>query len=173
METGARRTEQRLGELVSPIVEALGYCLWGLECKGRGRAQTVRLFIDTTPPGGSITMGDIERVSRQVSMLFDLEDPIRGSYDLEVSSPGIERRFFALDQCEQYVGDPICVRLKAPREGRRTFQGQLAEVAVDRGALVVEEEEGQRHGFRFSDVREMNLIWDGTRVSDSQEDTAE
>ena len=172
MEVGAKRTEQKLGELVSPVVEGLGLCLWGIECKGRGRASTVRVFIDSSPPGGAVTIADVERVSRQVSMLLDIEDPIRGTYQLEVSSPGIERRLFTLDQCETYVGEPIRLRLKAAREGRRTFQGRLAEVGVDTGALVLEEE-GERHGFSFSDVRELNLVWDAAGISDSREDTAE
>lgn len=160
MEIGAKRTEQRLGELVSPVVEELGLSLWGVECKGRGRSATVRVFIDTSPRGGSVTIADVERVSRQVSMLFDIEDPIRGTYHLEVSSPGIERRLFRLDQCEGYLGEPICLRLKVPRDGRHTFHGKLAEVGVQSGALIVEED-GRRHGFHFSDVREMNLVWDG------------
>ena len=173
MEFGAKRTEQRFGELVSPVVEALGYRLWGVECKGRGRSATLRVFIDTHPPGG-ITIADVEQVSRQVSMLLDIEDPIRGSYQLEVSSPGIERRLFTLVQCEDYLGNPVSLRLKMPFEGRRTFSGRLAEVGVDAGALVLElEEDGQRQGFQFSDVRELNLVWDGTRHTDIQEASAQ
>ncbi len=173
LEFGAKRTEQRCGELVSPVVEALGYRLWGVECKGGGRSATLRVFIDTNPPGG-ITIADVEQVSRQVSMLLDMEDPIRGAYQLEVSSPGVDRRFFTLDQCEGYVGNTVSLRLKMLHEGRRTFSGRLAEVGVDSGALVLElDDDGQRRGFRFSDVREMNLVWDGTNDMEIQEGTAQ
>jgi len=173
LQFAAKRTEQRLGELVSPVVEALGYRLWGIECKGRGRTATLRVFIDTNPPGG-VTITDVEQVSRQVSMLLDIEDPIHGAYQLEVSSPGIERRFFTLDQCESYVGNPVSLHLKMPREGRRAFSGRLAEVGVDADALVLElDDDGQRQGFRFSDVREMNLVWDGSHHTDIQEGRAQ
>ncbi len=144
--------------MVTPLVEQLGYCLWGLECRGAGRASMVRLFIDTDPPGGSVTIADVEQVSRQVSMLFDLEDPIQGSYQLEVSSPGVDRRFFTIEQCKDYVGEQIQLRLKEPREGRRTFCARLAEVGIEPGTLCVEEN-GERHDFRFDEVREMNLVW--------------
>jgi len=173
LQFAAKRTEQRLGELVSPVVQALGYRLWGIECKGRGRSATLRVFIDTNPPGG-VTITDVEQVSRQVSMLLDIEDPIRGAYQLEVSSPGIERRFFTLDQCESYVGNPVSLHLKMPREGRRAFSGRLAEVGVDADALVLElDDDGQCQGFRFSDVREMNLVWDGSHHTDIQEGRAQ
>lgn len=158
MRTGAKRTEQRLGELVSPVVKALGYSLWGLECKGRGASSTVRLFIDTHPTGGNVTMADIERVSRQVSMLFDLEDPIQGSYQLEVSSPGIERRFFTIEQCQEYVGEFTQLKLRVPLDGRRTFNGKLAEVDAGAGTVTLDED-GDRHRFRFDEVRDMNLVW--------------
>lgn len=160
MKLGTNRTEQRLGDLVSPVVEELGFLLWGLECTGRGRSSVVRLFIDSNPPGGSVTIADVERVSRQVSMLFDLEDPVQGTYSLEVSSPGIERRLFTLGQCEQYVGEQIELRLKLPAEGRRTFKGRLIEVGGALGCLTLDDE-GERKDFHFEDIRRIHLIWTG------------
>ena len=103
-------------------------------------------------------MADVERVSRQVSMLLDLEDPIQGSYQLEVSSPGIERRFFALEQCQGYLGEPTELRLKVPLEGRKTFSGTLAEVDTDAGTLAIDEN-GTCRRFHFDQVRDMNLVW--------------
>ena len=144
--------------MVSPVVEELGYSLWGLECTGRGRSSVVRLFIDSDPPGGSVTIADVERVSRQVSMLFDLEDPVQGSYSLEVSSPGIERRLFTLQQCEKYLGEQIELRLKLPEEGRRAFRGRLAEVGGALGTLTLDED-GKHRNFHFEDIRRMHLVW--------------
>ncbi len=158
MRLSATRTEQRLGELVSPILESLGYSFWGLECKGRGRASVVRLFIDSHPPGGTVTIEDVERVSRQVSLLFDLEDPIQGSYHLEVSSPGIDRRLFTLEQCQTYIGERVQLRLKVPCDGRRSFSGQLTEVSLDTGMFTFDED-GTAHNFRFHEVRDINVVW--------------
>ena len=143
---------------MSPVLQDLGYSLWGLECKGRGRSSIVRVFIDTDPPGGTVTISDVMRASRQVSMLFDLEDPIQGSYSLEVSSPGVERRLFTLEQCRGYLGEQIRVRLKVPREGRRTFAAELCDVELAGGTFTIDED-GTPHTFRFDEVREANLVW--------------
>lgn len=145
--------------MVSPVVESLGYALWGLECTGRGPSSVVRLFIDSTQPGGSVTIDDVMRVSRQVSMLFDLEDPIQGSYNLEVSSPGIDRRLFTLRQCQAYLGEEIELRLKLARDGRRAFKGRLAEVSGEQGMLTLEAESGELERFRVDDIRRLHVIW--------------
>ena len=160
MGLGTNSTEQKLGEIVSPVVEELGYSLWGLECTGRGHSSVVRVFIDSNPPGGSISIADVTRVSRQVSMLFDLEEPIQGSYSLEVSSPGIERRLFTLPQCEKYLDEQIELRLKLPQEGRRAFKGRLVQVGGTLGTLTLEEN-GEHKSFHFEDIRRMYLVWQG------------
>ena len=103
-------------------------------------------------------MADIERVSRQVGMLFDLEDPIQGSYQLEVSSPGIERRFFTIEQCQDYLGELTQLRLRIPLEGRKTFNGKLTEVDTGSGTLTLDED-GTSHRFRFDELHDMNLVW--------------
>ena len=157
MSIGTNRTEQRLGELVSPVVEELGYRLWGLECTGRGAYSVLRLYIDSKNSLGEVTIDDVTRVS----MLLDLEDPIQGSYSLEVSSPGIERRLFTLEQCQSYIGEQTELRLKLARDGRRAFKGRLAEVSGEQGTLTLEEEAGEQQKFHFDDVRRMQLIWQG------------
>lgn len=145
--------------MVSPVVEELGYALWGLECTGRGQSSVVRLFIDARQPGDSVTIDDVTRVSRQVSMLLDLEDPIQGSYSLEVSSPGVERRLFTLGQCQAYIGQDIELRLKLARGGRRAFKGRLAEVCGEAGTLTLEVGQGELERFHVDDVRRSHLIW--------------
>jgi ribosome maturation factor RimP len=86
----------------------------------------VRLFIDA--PGG-ITLGDCEKVSREVEGLLDVEDPIPQNYRLEVSSPGLDRPLVKPEHFERFAGQPARVQLLAPLAGgRRKFQGVLRGV---------------------------------------------
>ena len=74
-----------LADLVAPVAEALGYELWGIEYLSHGKHSVVRIYIDS--PDG-VNVDDCAKVSRQVSSVFDVEDPILGEYNLEVSSSG-------------------------------------------------------------------------------------
>ena len=85
--------EQNLQEMLQGAVEDLGCELWGIECQRTGRFMTVRLFIDKE---GGVTVDDCADVSRQVSAILDVEDPIADKYNLEVSSPGLDRPLFTL-----------------------------------------------------------------------------
>ena len=95
-------------ELVCPIVAALDLDLWGCELVRQGKYSLIRIYIDKE---SGIDISDCERVSRQVSAVFDVEEPIAGEYTLEVSSPGLERPLFRLSQFQQYVGDEIQLRV--------------------------------------------------------------
>lgn len=125
------RTED-LELLITPIVEELGCVLWGLEFSMQGRRSVLRLFIDAAE---GVTLEDCERVSRQVSAVMDVEDPIASAYTLEVSSPGMDRPLFRLEQYRLYIGHPIAVRLRAPYQGRRRFQGWLT--GIEEGDIVL------------------------------------
>ena len=82
-------------DIVQPTVEALGLKLWGVEHIQNGRYSVLRIFIDNED---TVNLTDCERASRQISAVLDVEDPISGEYTLEVSSPGLERPLFKLDQ---------------------------------------------------------------------------
>lgn len=127
-----------LKELIEPAVSALGLELWGLEFNSAGRHSTLRIFIDG-PEG--VTVDDCARVSHQVSGVLDVEDPITEQYTLEVSSPGVDRPLFTLQQFEAYAGHQVQLRLRVPFEGRRKFKGILNGVEGDEVLLVVENEE--------------------------------
>ncbi|MEX1032295.1 MAG: ribosome maturation factor RimP [Cellvibrionaceae bacterium] len=135
----ARSTSKYLLELLEPVVAAQGCELWGLEYHASGRRRGVlRLYIDK--PDG-VALGDCEKVSRQVSSVLDVEDPIQGEYTLEVSSPGLDRPLYTLDQFAQFVGEQIKVRLRAPFDGRRHYTGQLMGVEQDEVKVLVEDHE--------------------------------
>jgi len=84
----------QLNELIQPVVEAMGCELWGIEQLSMGRYSTVKIYIDSKK---GVDIEDCAKVSRQVSSLLDVEDPVNGEYTLEVSSPGLNRRLFKLD----------------------------------------------------------------------------
>lgn len=131
-------SKQQLEDLLRPVVESLGCQLWGLEYMSQGRHTTLRLYIDS--PDG-IGVEHCEKVSRQVSAIMDVEDPIAGEYTLEVSSPGLDRPLYTIEQFQQYVGGVISLRLRQAFEGRRKFQGLLNGVENDEILLVVDNEE--------------------------------
>ncbi len=130
--------DKRLADLVAPVVEALGYELWGLEYLSQGRHTTLRIYIDG--PDG-VNVDDCAAVSRQVSSVFDVEDPITGEYTLEVSSPGMDRPLFTKQQFENYVGEQVKIRLRMAYEGRKKFSGQLMAVEGDDVVVAIDDHE--------------------------------
>jgi len=124
--------ESRLTELLAPTVESLGFELWGLELISPNRHPTLRLYIERE---AGVSVDDCAEVSRHVSGVLDVEDPIQGEYTLEVSSPGVNRLLFRPEQYARYVGEPIEVRLRLPFEGRRKFRGWL--MGLDKHDVVV------------------------------------
>lgn len=122
-----------IADLLRPTVEDMGCSLWGVEFLGQGRHGLLRIYIERE---GGVTVEDCERVSRQVGVLLDVEDPIQSAYTLEVSSPGLDRRLFEAEQYEQYKGAKLKVRLRTNFEGRRNFTGRLA--GLEDGDLVLQ-----------------------------------
>jgi ribosome maturation factor RimP len=110
---------ERLQQMLEPVIESLGYELLLLEYAPSHNAL-LRLYIDS--PGG-ITLDDCEKVSREVSGVLDVENPISSNYRLEVSSPGLDRPLVKVSHFERYVGQEIKVQLLQPVAGRRRFAG--------------------------------------------------
>lgn len=130
--------ESRLSDLLEPTIESLGFELWGLELISPNRRPTLRLYIDGE---NGVTVDDCAQVSRHVSSVLDVEDPIRSEYTLEVSSPGVDRLLFKAAQYPLYVGEPIEIRLRFPFEGRRKFKGWLRGLENDDVVVQVDDHE--------------------------------
>ncbi|NHO64828.1 ribosome maturation factor RimP [Aestuariicella hydrocarbonica] len=128
----------QLTELLAPVVESMGCVLWGLEYFSQGRHSTLRLYIEH--PDG-IGLEECEKVSRQVSSVLDVEDPITGEYTLEVSSPGMDRPLYTLEHFASYAGEQVAIKLRSAFEGRRKFSGLLRGVEGDDVLVVVDEHE--------------------------------
>src|SRR5690606_7860364 len=130
--------EELLVALLTPVVAALECELWGLEYVTGGQRKILRVYIDK--PDG-VQLEDCEKVSRQISSVMDVEDPIAGEYVLEVSSPGMDRPLYTLEQFTQFVGETAVIRLRAPFDGRRKFKGLLKAVEGSDVVLLVDDEE--------------------------------
>lgn len=116
---------QQLQSILAPVIEAMEYQCWGLEFISQGKHSVLRVFIEHEQ---GITVDDCETVSRQLSAVLDVEDPISGEYTLEVSSPGMDRPLFTLEQFAAYAGHRVKVRMRVAVEERRNFQGVLKGV---------------------------------------------
>ena len=128
-----------LVNLIRTSVEPMGYELVGVEYVSQGASgHTLRIYIDHS---NGITFDDCVAVSRQVSGVLDVEDPIHGSYDLEVSSPGLDRPLFYKEHFERFAGQQVKVVMHSKVEGRRRFKGLLKGVKGDDVLVVVDDEE--------------------------------
>lgn len=142
--------QQKLHELIQPVVESLGCELWGLEYLTQGRQATLRIYIEKpvnenaeNPEEQDIGVGlhDCEKVSRQVSSVLDVEDPIASHYTLEVSSPGMDRPLFTLVQFERSVGEKVAIKLSRKFEERKNFTGVIAGIEGDEVIVRIDDEE--------------------------------
>lgn len=145
--------EQRLTDLIDPTVTSLGCELLGLEFAGQGQHSRLRLFIDRD---GGVTVDDCERVSRQVSAVLDVEDPIRGHYALEVSSPGLDRPLFKPEHFARFIGHVVKVRVRHALAGQRNFKGRI--VGLQDGTLRLETDEAQPLDLALVNVEKANLV---------------
>jgi ribosome maturation factor RimP len=129
---------EQLQALLAPVVEALGYQCWGIEFLSQGRHSLLRVYIDHE---NGILVDDCEKVSRQISGVLDVEDPISSEYTLEVSSPGMDRPLFTLEQFAAHAGELVKIKLRSPFEGRRNFQGLLRGVEEQDVVVLIEDRE--------------------------------
>jgi len=118
-----------IATMLAPSVEALQLELLGVELAASGTNALLRLYIDA--PGRAVVIEDCEAVSREVSAVLDINDPIASHYTLEVSSPGIDRPLFAVAQFAKHIGETVKLTLQIPLDGRRRLQGAIMGVDGD------------------------------------------
>ncbi len=142
-----------LEALFAPIVEGLGFTLWGVELRSSQKHAHVKIFIDHE---AGITVDDCSQVSHQVSGILDVEDPISVAYTLEVSSPGLERPLIKIEHYKKYIGQTIKVRLSWAVNERKNYLGILKDVSDEDIVMEVDEEQIE---FPFNSVKRANLIF--------------
>ena len=139
-----------LRALLEPLVDDLGYELVLVELVGSS-PRTLRLYIDA--PGG-VLLDDCETVSRNVSALLDVDDPVSGAYNLEVSSPGLDRPLVFPDHFRRFVGERVKIKLHRHHLGRKRFTGTMIKVDDDQ---VVVEVDGEQFELAFDEIESARL----------------
>jgi len=137
--------------MIEPVLEPDGIELVELEFKPEGGRWVLRLYIDR--PGG-VTLDDCQAVSRQIGALLDMKDPIDHPYNLEVSSPGINRVLRKEKDFILFAGSPVRIRTRRKLDGRRNFYGTLK--GVENSKIVVEVE-GNRVEISPEDLEKAKL----------------
>jgi len=133
-----RAAPLKLTEMIRQVVEPMGYQLVGVELFSRQKqGQLLRIYIDTEQ---GILVDDCSAVSRQVSGVLEVENPIRGDYVLEVSSPGLDRPLFELAHYQQFIGQTVCIILSEKLNGQKKFTGLLKAVEGEIINLEVDNE---------------------------------
>lgn len=145
---------QRLEQIIEPAVAALGYELVGCRLYLQGGHNLLRIYVDG--PSG-IRLEDCVKISRQISALLDVEDPINARYDLEVSSPGIERPLFKAEHYRQFIGRVANVTLRRPEGDRRRYRGVIHAVTGEEITLKIDE---TLMVFALDNIEKANLVAD-------------
>lgn len=139
--------------LIAPTILAMGYELWGCVFVPQGQRGVLRIYVDKAT---GITLDDCQAVSEQVGALLDVNEPLRGAYTLEVSSPGMDRPLLTRKHFERYVGHGVRILLRVPWQGRRKYSGQLQQV-VD-GKVILQGEDGGLVSLALVDIEKANVI---------------
>lgn len=130
----------------------MGYEFVGVEQAGVGAGTILRVYIDSTD---GIMLDDCQKVSRQLSALLDVEDPISGSYTLEVSSPGLDRPLMKLEDFQRFAGEEARIKLGRAVLGRRNFTGQLRGIE---GETVLLEMDQEIYDLPYADIERARLV---------------
>ncbi|MCH8976252.1 MAG: ribosome maturation factor RimP [Proteobacteria bacterium] len=129
------RQNSELIELLEPVVIALGYEMLGIEYFKQKDGSLLRLYIDHD---SGVTLDDCTRVNHQVIGVLDVHDPIKERYHLEISSPGLDRPLFTLEQFKRYLGQEVKMKFRERFNERRQIRGVIK--AVEEKAVLVSED---------------------------------
>ena len=125
-QTEGNSLKSKLWRLLDPVVADEGLSLWDLNLVGAsGRPQRIQVFVDRD---GGVSLDDCAGVSRRMGAVLDVEGLLENAYNLEVSSPGVERTLHRLEHFQQYLGESVRLKLEYAVEGRRNIHGSLQAV---------------------------------------------
>jgi ribosome maturation factor RimP len=142
-----------LTELFEPVIDSMGYELVGVEFVAAGKHATLRVYIDREQ---GVNLDDCAAISHQISGILDVEEPIQQAYDLEVSSPGIDRPLFKLADFERFAGKTAKIKLAVALQGRKNFKGRLQGVADSKRVTI--EVDGEMFDLPYADIARANLV---------------
>jgi len=146
--------DDRIRQLLDPILASLGLDLWDLEFQRQGPKWLLRIYIDREETG--VTLNDCESVSRDLSAALDVEDIITHAYSLEVSSPGLDRTLSKPEHFTRFAGSTVKIKVYQPIDGQKVFRGKLLGVS-DEGMVKVEIPAGMIMEFSMSMITKASL----------------
>jgi len=184
MESNKNRALLFIEEASANAAKSFGLCIWGVDLLNQNGRFLARIFVDAdqsqtenissentqssteTPSEDSTSQSGVNidqcaRISRMVGLAMEVEDVFTDAWILEVSSPGLDRRFFKLEQLQTYINYTIEVLIEEPLENfsiRRKFRGQLQSVGEENFTLILESPEGEACPIEWSNVRKAHLI---------------
>jgi ribosome maturation factor RimP len=165
-ETGAA---QRVAKLVEPVLANLGFRLVRVRMSGAS-GRTLQIMAER--PDGTMTIDDCETASRAISPVLDVEDPISGRYDLEVSSPGIDRPLVRPEDFERWTGHEVRIDMLTPHEGRRRFRGMIEGFSGGEVRLLVDPPAGAVDRLvvtlPFAGIAEAKLVLTDELIADAR-----
>ncbi len=154
----------RVAALVEPVLKDMGFRLVRVKMSG----PTLQIMAER--PDGTFSIDDCEKVSRAISPLLDVEDPIASRYQLEVSSPGIDRVLVRIGDFETWAGHEAKIEMAVPVAGRKRFRGRLEGFHDGEVRLFIENPEGASKepvlvGVPFADIGEAKLVLTGELIA--------
>jgi ribosome maturation factor RimP len=165
-ETGVAR---RVADLIEPVLVGLGYRLVRVRMTGQD-GHILQIMAER--PDGSFLIDDCEKASRAISPLLDVEDPVAGSYMLEMSSPGIDRPLVRPEDFERWAGHEAKIEMQTPIDGRRRFRGVLEGFADGEARLFLPAPEAGDEdilvGLSFDDIAEARLVMTDKLIDDAR-----
>ena len=149
---------QILNELIQPLVEDLGYEFIGIEYNPNPKHSVLRIYIDHE---NGVGIQDCETVSRETAALLDVKDPIKSHYNLEVSSPGLDRPLFTPAHFSEFTGSEVQINLFAPQDGRRKFSGPILSAGESSVSI---EQDGSEVTLDYDNIAKAKLIPDYEKI---------
>lgn len=146
---------RQLADIIEPAVEALGLEFWGCELIRHGKSSELWVYVESDK---GVTVDQCASVSRQVSSVLDVEDPISGAYQLQVSSPGLDRVLFKPEQYMPYIGNKIKVKTRVMLADRRNFTGVL--IAADEDKIILQCDQDDEIQLLYSQIEKAQVIPD-------------
>jgi ribosome maturation factor RimP len=150
--SSSREIQTEILDLLEEPIRREGFELVAVQLIRLGGRLTLRLSIDRT---GGVTLDECARVSRLTAPLLDASDPVQGAYDLEVSSPGLERPVQKIGDFARFTGRQVRIRMAAGH-ARKRFTGSI--VSVDASAVTLQGADGLLHALPFTEIEKANLL---------------
>ncbi|GAB4535342.1 MAG: ribosome maturation factor RimP [Parvularculaceae bacterium] len=146
--------ERKIAEIAAPVAEGLGYELVRVKIFG-GRRKTVQVMAER--PSRAFSIEDCEALSRALSAVMEVEDPIAGEYVLEVSSPGLDRPLTREKDFADFAGSEAKIEMRRMIDGRKRFRGALEGLDGDDVLLRLEGEDAVRR-LPFREIETAKLV---------------